>query len=152
MSIENKIAELIAALDRNTEALNKPFQESVSSFNKSITVDPKPSSTTTTVAPEPVSTILTYETVPIAQSASVMPAPPSFAPLVMPVAQPAPTAIPFNDIAGLIKYATDKFYALGANSAQIGNVIQEMGHSNIEHIPPDQFKIFFDKVEAIKKG
>lgn len=148
MSIENLLSQLIAALDRNTEALNKPFQE-VSYVPPTTVISTAPPVTpmvTSSINPTPV---IHADPIPVAP---VMPAPPSFAPPVMPAAQSVPTALPFNDIAGLIKYATDKFYALGANAAHIGNVIQEMGHSNIEHIPPDQFKIFFDKVEAIKKG
>lgn len=141
MSIENLLSQLIEAVNRNTEALNKPFA-----------AVPVPNIEPTA----PISQIPAYETTPLPVTpASVMPAPPSFAPPVMPAAQPVQAALPFNDIAGLVKYATDKFYEfakVGIDTAVIGTIIQEMGHSNIEHIPPDQFKIFFDKVEAIKKG
>lgn len=82
--------------------------------------------------------------------AATMPPPPSF---VAPAPAPAaagPTA-PFTDSNGLIKYATDSYFALGESKGPaLQNIIASLGHASANDIRPDQYGQFYALVEQLK--
>lgn len=148
MSIETLIQNLIDAVNRNTEALNKPFVAPISgSIPLSGGIMPCDS-----VSGNPNAAPIVVDHIPA--PAPTMPPPPTFSapPAMIQPSTPSPTNAPFTDIAGLIKYATDKYYALGANANKIGDIITSMGCQNINDIRPEQFGTFYSQVELIQKG
>lgn len=90
-----------------------------------------------------------------------MPAAPTFTPA--PVAAPAPPAppaapaapgLPFTDVAGLVKYATDSYQTLEAKQAGRGTwlqqVVNQMGVGAVNELRPDQYAAFHATVENLK--
>lgn len=105
---------------------------------------PQPATVPTPVpTPEP-------EPAPAPQPAAVPEVPtPAFAS----APQPAPAAgpLPFADGKGVMAYCMEKYRTLGpVKGGMIQQVLTELGHTNLTGLRPDQYAVFFEKVEAIK--
>lgn len=78
---------------------------------------------------------------------------PGGAPATPPPA-PAPAGLPFNDVASLVKYATDTYHALEAKQAGRGAWIQQvmtqMGFNSANEIPASHYQAFYQQVENLK--
>lgn len=135
MSLESKIDVLTAAVVALTAALQAQQQTAV-----------VPQAAPVAPAPAPVAPQAPAFTAPAAPVAPPMPALPSFAP----PAPAAPAGAPFTDLAGLVKYATESYAALGPKGEMIGQVMAQLGHDNINNIRPDQYGAFYQAVEALK--
>ena len=84
-----------------------------------------------------------------AEAASVMPAAPTFEPMVE--AAPAGGAAPFTDGKGLIDYVMTIYKELGPEKgAKIQGVLTEMGLQNVNELRPTEYDAFYSKVEALK--
>lgn len=142
MSLESKIDTLTAAVVALTAALQDRQASPV--------VAPQAAQMTVGQAPAPAPVMpqapaFTAPPAPVAPPAA-MPALPSFAP----PAPAAPAGAPFTDLAGLVKYATESYAALGPKGEMIGQVMAQLGHDNINNIRPDQYGQFYAAVEALK--
>ena len=85
---------------------------------------------------------------PVVQAAPVMPAAPTFEPVVE--AAPAGGA-PFTDGKGLIDYVMTIYKELGPEKgAKIQGVLTEMGLQNVNELRPTEYDAFYSKVEALK--
>ena len=83
-----------------------------------------------------------------AEAAPVMPAAPTFEPVVE--AAPAGGA-PFTDGKGLIDYVMTIYKELGPEKgAKIQGVLTEMGLQNVNELRPTEYDAFYAKVEALK--
>ena len=81
-----------------------------------------------------------------AEAAPVMPAAPTFEPVVE-VAGKAP----FTDGKGLIDYVMTAYKEMGAEKgAKIQGVLTEMGLQNVNELRPTEYDAFYTKVEALK--
>ena len=79
--------------------------------------------------------------------APVMPAAPTFEPVVEAVAGKAP----FTDGKGLIDYVMSAYKEMGAEKgAKIQGVLTELGLQNVNELRPAEYDVFFAKVEALK--
>lgn len=84
-----------------------------------------------------------------AEAAPVMPAAPTFEPVVE--AAPAGNAAPFTDGKGLIDYVMTIYKELGPEKgAKIQGVLTEMGLQNVNELRPTEYDAFYAKVEALK--
>ena len=84
-----------------------------------------------------------------AEAAPVMPAAPTFEPVVE--AAPAANAAPFTDGKGLIDYVMTIYKELGPEKgAKIQGVLTEMGLQNVNELRPTEYAAFYAKVEALK--
>lgn len=92
---------------------------------------------------------------PVATSVVSEPAPavaatPASAPAAAPVPA-APSAAPFNDTNGLIKYITESYQQLGPEKGmQIQGILQGLGFGNVSEVTADKFGELHMKVEALK--
>ena len=83
-----------------------------------------------------------------AEAAPVMPAAPTFEPVVE--AAPAGKA-PFTDGKGLIDYVMTAYKEMGAEKgAKIQGVLTEMGLQNVNELRSTEYDAFYTKVEALK--
>lgn len=58
---------------------------------------------------------------------------------------------PFNDGTGLVNYVMDAYKAVGAEKgAEIGNILQGLGYSNVNDVRPEHYDALYEKVEALK--
>jgi hypothetical protein len=65
--------------------------------------------------------------------------------------QPAAVEVPFNDGPSLVSYVTTTYHALGPEKGQkIQKIMEDLGHTNINEIKPEQYQEFYLAVEAIK--
>ena len=68
-----------------------------------------------------------------------------------PPAAPVQSSAPFADAAGLVKYVTETYQALGPEKGmEIQGVLQSFGLSNVTDLPVDKYGEFHTKVEALK--
>jgi len=66
-----------------------------------------------------------------------------------PVETAAP--VPFTDNKGLTAYTIEAYTTLGAEKgAGVQLILQELGHSTISEVRPDQYATYFAKVEQLK--
>lgn len=92
---------------------------------------------------------------PVAAAPAPTPAPaapvaPTPAPAPAPAA-PAPSAAPFNDTAGLIKYVTESYQAMGPEKGmKIQGILQQLGHTNINEVPTEEFGPLYQAIEELK--
>ena len=83
-----------------------------------------------------------------AEAAPVMPAAPTFEPVVE---APAGAKAPFIDGKGLIDYVMTAYKEMGAEKgAKIQGVLTEMGLQNVNELRPTEYDAFYTKVEALK--
>ena len=81
-------------------------------------------------------------------TAPVMPAAPTFEPLVE---APAGAKAPFTDGKGLIEYVMSAYNEMGAEKgAKIQGVLTELGLQNVNELRPTEYDAFYTKVEALK--
>ena len=79
--------------------------------------------------------------------AVLMPAAPTFEPVV----EAAGKAAPFTDGKGLIDYVMTAYKEMGAEKgAKIQGVLTEMGLQNVNELRPTEYDAFYTKVEALK--
>ena len=148
MSIESKIDGLTVTLMSLTDALNKlgamlSGSQIVPPAAVLSSAPPAPAP-----APPPVAPSFPPAQAPVAAPpfAAPMPAPPSFAPA--PAAAPA---LPFSDLTGLAKWATEMYHDLGPEKGmQIQSVLTSLGANGMGDIKPEQFQAFFDGVNALR--
>ena len=85
---------------------------------------------------------------PVVEAAPVMPAAPTFEPVVE---APAGAKAPFTDGKGLIDYVMTAYKEMGAEKgAKIQGVLTEMGLQNVNELRPTEYDAFYAKVEALK--
>jgi len=73
------------------------------------------------------------------------------APAAPPVPPPAASSAPFTDTAGLIKYVTETYKALGPEKGMhIQAIMQQFGYDNINAIPVEKFGEFHTAIEQLK--
>ena len=83
---------------------------------------------------------------PVVEAAPVMPAAPTFEPVVE-----AAGKAPFTDGKGLIDYVMTAYKEMGAEKgAKIQGVLTEMGLQNVNELRPTEYDAFYTKVEALK--
>ena len=83
---------------------------------------------------------------PVVEAAPVMPAAPTFEPVVE-----AADKAPFTDGKGLIDYVMTAYKEMGAEKgAKIQGVLTEMGLQNVNELRPTEYDEFYTKVEALK--
>ena len=83
---------------------------------------------------------------PVVEAAPVMPAAPTFEPVVE-----AAGKAPFTDGKGLIDYVMTAYKEMGAEKgAKIQGVLTEMGLQNVNELRPTEYDAFYAKVEALK--
>jgi len=81
-------------------------------------------------------------------TAPVMPAAPTFEPVVE---APAGAKAPFTDGKGLIEYVMSAYKEMGAEKgAKIQGVLTELGLQNVNELRPTEYDAFYTKVEALK--
>ena len=135
MSLESKIEALTAAVI----ALTAKMESGTVSA-------PAP------VAPAPAP-VVQAAPAPVAAPAPAMPAPPAFvnpAPYV-PMDAPVAAGAPFADPKGLIDYVMTSYKALGATKgAQIQGVLVSLGYQNINDVKPEDYRLLFTGIEALK--
>ena len=133
MSLESKIEALTAAV----VALTAKMESGTVSAPAPVAPAPAP---VVQAAPAPV-------------AAPAMPAPPAFvnpAPYV-PMDAPVVTGAPFADPKGLIDYVMTSYKALGATKgAQIQGVLVSLGYQNINDVKPEDYRLLFTGIEALK--
>ena len=84
---------------------------------------------------------------PVVEAAPVMPAAPTFEPVV----EAAVGKAPFTDGKGLIDYVMTAYKEMGAEKgAKIQGVLTEMGLQNVNELRPTEYDAFYTKVEALK--
>lgn len=86
---------------------------------------------------------------PAAAPAVQMPAPPSFLPQP-PAAPAAPAAAPFTDAQGLTAYVVAAYQSLGEKGMQIQTILTNLGHTNVNEVPPEKYSALYAAVEALK--
>lgn len=154
MSLETQISNLVIAVNRLTEALEKKNNENVAS---TAPVVPNPSAPVSPVvvdvpAPQAPAAPVQVAPVPVAVVAPVapvvaMPAPPAF---VAP-APAAPAGAPFSDPKGLIDYVMTTYKSLGATKgAGIQNVLVSLGYQNINDVKPEHYAALYAGIEGLK--
>jgi hypothetical protein len=102
-------------------------------------------------------------TVPAEHAPVTVPVTPTPAPVVAPTPAPTPTPepvatvtvsdvnAPFSDSKGMIQYVMDAYKALGATKgAKIQEVLQTLGHRNINEVRPDQYAALYAGIEGLK--
>lgn len=101
-------------------------------------------------APAPAPSFLPPQSAPVTPPAAMPPAPSFLAPAPAPAAPAGPVA-PFTDAKGLTDYVMASYQKLGPEKgAQIQNIIQHLGHANVNDLRPDQYGAFFGFVEQLK--
>jgi len=153
MSIEAKIDGLTVTLMSLTDALNKlGTMLSGSQIVPPAAAPAQPAQTfAPPPAPAPAAPSFPPAQAPVAPPpfAPAMPAPPSFAPA--PAAAPA---LPFSDLNGLAKWATEMYHeiekAAPGNGMRIQSVLTSLGANGMGDIKPEQFQAFFDGVNALR--
>lgn len=143
MSLESKIEALTAAVVALSAKLD------------TITIAAPIAAPVVPVAPPapvvaPPAPVFTHPPAPVAAPAAapVMPPAPTF---MAPVAAPAPAGAPFADTKGLISYVTDAYTTLGPEKgAQIQNILNSLGCTNINEVPADKYLPLYQGVEALK--
>ena len=129
--LETKIEALTLAVIALTEVILK--------IEAKETAEPTPAPVVT--APAPVVTTP-------APVAPVMPAAPTFEPVVE---APAGAKAPFTDGKGLIEYVMSAYKEMGAEKgAKIQGVLTELGLQNVNELRPTEYDAFYTKVEALK--
>ena len=134
--LEVKIEELTKAVIALTELIGK--------IEAGKTVEPvKP---VKTEKPAPVVEAPAPAPAPVVEAAPVMPAAPTFEPVVE-----AAGKAPFTDGKGLIDYVMTAYKEMGAEKgAKIQGVLTEMGLQNVNELRPTEYDAFYTKVEALK--
>ena len=128
MSIENNIASIAKSLERIADALTS------SDKTTSLQVVQQP-----VVSAPPVA--------PVQQT--YIPAPP--VPVSFPAPVIAPTGLPFTDKAGMTKWIMDEYKAMGATKgARIQQVLESIGHKNVNDVTPDKFAALVAGIEVLK--
>ena len=150
MSLEAKIDGLTVTLMSLTDALNKlGTMLSGSQIVPPAAAPAQPAQTfAPPPAPAPAAPSFPPAQAPVAPPsfAPAMPAPPSFAPA--PAAAPA---LPFSDLNGLAKWATEMYHDLGPEKGmQIQSVLTSLGANGMGDIKPEQFQAFFNGVNALR--
>lgn len=124
MSLETKVAELTAAIDRLTQIIHL---HGAGPVQQAPVVPAAPP-----VLPPP------------------MPALPTFAP---PPAVPVVEAVPFQSSQGLIEWATQAFHGLEAQQkgkgARLAEVLSSLGAPDLTSVRPDQYAAFVAGVAAL---
>lgn len=157
MPIETVIENLVIAINRLSDILEKK-NEHVSSTHirasdSSPAVSVAVSNRTPEAAPTPppapvVQAVPVAPVAPVVQAAPVMPAPPTF---VAPVAAPAPAGAPFSDPKGLIDYVMSSYKSMGAEKgAKIQGVLVGLGYQNINDVKPEHYAALYAGIEALK--
>ena len=158
MSLETQISNLVSAVNKLTEALEKKNNENIASpavgvSNPGPAVSPvvadvpapapqAPIAPPVQVAPVPVAVVV--PTAPVV----AMPAPPAF---VAPAAPAAPAGAPFSDPKGLIDYVMTTYKALGATKgAGIQGVLVSLGYQNINDVKPEHYAALYAGIEGLK--
>jgi len=135
--LETKIEALTQAVIALTEVILK--------IEAKETAEPTPAPVVT--APAPVVTA-PAPVVEVAPAAPVMPAAPTFEPVVE---APAGVKAPFTDGKGLIEYVMSAYKEMGAEKgAKIQGVLTELGLQNVNELRPTEYDAFYTKVEELK--
>ena len=138
--LEVKIEELTKAVIALTELIGK--------IEAGKTVEP-------VIVEKPLVKVPPIIEVPVTQAeivkespvAPVMPAAPTFEPVV----EAAVGKAPFTDGKGLIDYVMTAYKEMGAEKgAKIQGVLTEMGLQNVNELRPTEYDAFYTKVEALK--
>lgn len=155
MSLETQISNLVSAVNKLTEALEKKNNENVAS-PAPVVLNPGPAVSPVVAdvpAPQAPAAPVQVAPVPVAVVAPVapvvaMPAPPAF---VAPAAPAAPAGAPFSDPKGLIDYVMTTYKALGATKgAGIQNVLVSLGYQNINDVKPEHYAALYAGIEGLK--
>lgn len=84
---------------------------------------------------------------PVAPAATV----PVPAPTFVTPAQPAHSAVPFNDPQSLLKWVMDVYKTMGpVKGAQIQNVLQSLGYANINDVKPEHYAALHNGIETLR--
>jgi len=135
--LETKIEALTQAVIALTEVILK--------IEAKETAEPTPAPVVTTPAPVVTTPAPVVE---VAPAAPVMPAAPTFEPVVE---APAGVKAPFTDGKGLIEYVMSAYKEMGAEKgAKIQGVLTELGLQNVNELRPTEYDAFYTKVEALK--
>ena len=147
--LETKIAELTQAIVTLTELISKIEAAKDEPLKNVYLTDPKPAKPVKLDPKIEAALPIVEEVIIAAIDKTVMPAPPSFEPVVE--AAPVANAAPFTDGKGLIDYVMTVYKELGAEKgAGIQGVLAEMGLNNVNEVRPAEYGTFFAKVEALK--
>ena len=141
MSLETKVAELTAAIDRLTQIIHLhgagPVQQA-----------PVVPAAPPVLPPAPP--VAAPEAPPAPTAPPPMPALPTFAP---PPAAPVVEAVPFQSPQGLIEWATQAFHGLEAQQkgkgARLAEVLSSLGAPDLTSVRPDQYAAFVAGVAAL---
>jgi len=126
-------------LETTLERIATALEKIADSFDSAAVIAP-------TAADQPVPNLTPAPADPIPPAAPV----PAAAAPEIPTA-PAEPALPFNDKQGMINYVMAAYQELGPEKgAQIQAVLVNLGHPNINDVPPEQFQAVFDGVEKLK--
>ena len=135
--LETKIEALTQAVIALTEVILK--------IEAKETAEPTPAPVVTTPAPVVTTPAPVVE---VAPAAPVMPAAPTFEPVVE---APAGVKAPFTDGKGLIEYVMSAYKEMGAEKgAKIQGVLTELGLQNVNELRPTEYDAFYTKVEELK--
>ena len=140
MSIDQAVIALIAALNANTEAVNKLLAaQSAAPLNHAVANTAQ--MTQMTAAP----------TTHNAPAANAMPAAPNFMAMAQPAAQVAAPAAPFSNAQGLFDYTGAAYQSMGAEKGgKIQTILTGLGIGNLNDVKPEQYGVFWQQVEALK--
>lgn len=140
--LETKIEALTQAVIALTELIGKI--EAGKSNVEPVASKPTPVAASIE-APAPAPVVTTPAPV---VTAPVMPAAPTFEPLVE---APTGAKVPFTDGKGLIEYVMSAYKEMGAEKgAKIQGVLTELGLQNVNELRPTEYDAFYTKVEALK--
>lgn len=148
MSLETKVAELTAAIDRLTQIIHLhgagPVQQAPVVPAAPPVLPPAPP------VAAPVVEVVVPEAPPAPPAPPPMPALPTFAP---PPAAPVVEAVPFQSPQGLIEWATQAFHGLEAQQkgkgARLAEVLSSLGAPDLTSVRPDQYAAFVAGVAAL---
>ena len=137
------LTELIGKIEAGT--IPQPTSVKVPEAEKPLPVTaPAPAVT----APAPAVTAPAPVVTAPAPVAPVMPAAPTFEPVVE---APAGAKAPFTDGKGLIEYVMSAYKEMGAEKgAKIQGVLTELGLQNVNELRPTEYDAFYTKVEELK--
>lgn len=141
MSIDQAVIALIAALNANTEAVNKLLAA------QSAAPLVQPGHAVQQVAHQAVQPA-------VQASGNAMPAAPNFMAMAQPAVQVAAPVAPFSTAQGLFEYTGAAYQemekARAGKGGQVQGILTGLGINNLNDVKPEQYGVFWQQVEALK--